>query len=443
MLDIKTVSVVGANGTMGSAIAGLVAAFGNAKVFLICRNLDFALGAVDIAADCVKAGSVRRRLIPKTYEDFESCISQSDWVFESVVESTEIKSQVLKRVSQCRKPGSIVTTGTSGFSINELAQNFDKGGRAGFFGTHFFNPPYSVPLCEVICSEDTEKSMVSEMKAYLKDVLYRDVIEATDTPGFLANRIGLHFLNKALQYSVKCKKEGGIDYIDSILGPFTGRSMTPLATVDFIGLDVHKASVDHIYANTADYDRAAFLLPEFVSDMVKKGTLGRKTKQGLFKLVVDEKGRKSLLVYDIESGDLRPIRKYSLPFANEMVACLKIGDYAKALQSLRNDASREAWICKHFLISYITYGLVISQGIAQTISDADIAMTCGYNWLGPVALMSALGGYEEVLKMAAEVDCEATLVKHLSGIEEKNKQALPPPFDYRKSLKASLSYQSF
>jgi len=438
MLNIKTVSVVGANGTMGATVAGLVAAFGNAKVFLICRKMEAAQQAVDVAANSVKADSVRARLIPKTYDDFEDCVSQSDWVFESVAEDTGIKSQIYKRIADCAKPELIVTTGTSGFSINELAENFGDSLKSRYFGTHFFNPPYSLTLCEVIRSKYTDAALFDAMRAYLEDVLIRDVIETTDTPAFLGNRIGFHFLNKALQYAVKYQAEGGIDYIDSIIGPFTGRGMTPLVTVDFVGLDVHKAIVDNIHAKSNDYDNEAFVLPEFVETLIAQGKLGRKAKDGLFKMEKAQDGSKQYLVYDIASGQLRLAKKYTHAFAKAMVDNLKAGCYAEAIGALKADTSKEAMLCKYFLVSYVTYGIVTAEQVSKKVTDADIAMTTGFNWVGPVALMQALGGFEEVLKLAKQVDESGILAKQLSGIREENKKAITPPFDYRKSFRANL-----
>ena len=437
-MDIKTVSVIGANGTMGATVSGLIAAFGDAKVFMVCRKMEAAEKAAEMAANSIKAGSVKGRLIPKTYDDFEDCVSQSDWVFESVAETVAIKSEIYQRIDKCRKPGLIITTGTSGFSINELAKNFSEDGQKRYFGTHFFNPPYSLTLCEVIRSEKTDPALFDEMSAYLKNVLYRSVIETTDTPAFLGNRIGFHFMNKALQYAVKRQDKGGIDYIDSILGPFTGRGMTPITTIDFVGLDVHKAIVDNIQQKSNDYDNAAFVLPEFVNELIAQGKLGRKVKDGLYKMVVNEDKSKQLMVFDIATGALRPVRKYNLPFANDMVTAMKMGDYEKAVKILKDDQSEEAKLCKFFLVTYITYSIVTAQSVSPQITDADIAMSMGFNWIGPVALMEAFGGYNEVLKMAEQVDFEGNLIKELKGIDEKNKKPMTPPYDYRKYFRANL-----
>jgi len=437
MLDIKRVSVIGANGTMGATVSGLIAAFGGATVFMICRRMEAAQQAAAVASDSVKAGSVRKRLIPKTYDDFEECIAQSDWVFESVAENTAVKSDIYKRIQNCKKPDLIVTTGTSGFSIEELSKNFDEQGRKRYFGTHFFNPPYNLTLCEIIRSENTDPVLFEEMRQYLEETLCRDVIETTDTAAFLGNRIGFHFMNKALQYAVKFQKEGGIDYIDSVLGPFTGRGMTPIATADFVGLDVHKAIVDNLKENSDDYDNGAFILPEFVKALISQGKLGTKTKDGLFKVVAGADKAKQFQVYDIREGTLRPVRKYEIPFAKGMVNALKTGRYEDAFSILKNDNTKEGMLCKFFLVSYITYSIVTAQSVSRSVTDADIAMTKGFNWVGPVALVKALGGYEEVLKIAERADMEGNMVEQLKAVRESIENAAPP-IDYRKFFRANL-----
>lgn len=439
-MNIKTISVIGADGTMGSKVTGLLAAFSNARVFLISLNKDLALKGVDAAVKSVKADAIRSRLIPKTYEDFEDCISCSDWVFESVTENMDIKMEVLKKTAACRRQDTIVTTGTSGFSINTLSQSFDEASRPYFFGTHFFNPPYSLTLCEVIRSKDTNPELFDEMSNYLKNVIYRDVIEVSDTPAFLGNRVGFHFLNKALQYAEKYSREGGIDYIDAILGPFTGRDMTPAATADFVGLDVHRAVVDNIYNNSEDYDHEAFVLPGYVARLIEEGKLGRKTGEGLFKSVEVDKGQKRHMVYDIETGCLRSLKKYNLPFAEKMVSQLAVGNYSEAIKLLKTDMSKEAMICKHFIVSYISYGIDTAQAISPRITDVDTAMSAGFNWIGPIAFLQALGGFDEVLKMARQVDYDGNIVKRLSSIDEKRIITDGAVFDFRRYMRAKFAF---
>ncbi len=155
-----------------------------------------------------------------------------------------------------------------------------------------FNPPYTLPLCELTPTVYSDTELKEKLKEYLSKKLIRTVVEVKDSPAFLGNRIGFQFINEALQYAEKYKDNGGIDYIDALLGSFTGRTMAPLTTSDFVGLDVHKAIVDNIYENTNDYAHDTFILPDFVQKLVEDGKLGRKSGGGLYQLVKYDNGLK-------------------------------------------------------------------------------------------------------------------------------------------------------
>ena len=331
MISIKTVTVLGANGVMGRNIAGILASFGNATVYMVCRNLVDGEKAKEIAAKSVRADAVKKNLIPKTYDQLKECIIDSDLIFESVTEDIEVKKDVYTYISQYIRPKTIIATGTSGLSVNQLSQSFNKDIRKRYLGVHFYNPPYNMTLCEVIPSQHTEDSIRKEMKRYLEEVLYRDVVEVKDEPAFMGNRIGFQFINEALQYAEIYKEVGGIDYIDAILGGFTGRSMPPLVTANFVGLDVHKAIVDNIYRNTCDYAHHTFVLPNYIEQLILENKLGRKTGAGLYRTIVDETGKKIVEVFDILTKQYRPVRNYKFRFAEDMKEFLSNGRYKEAM----------------------------------------------------------------------------------------------------------------
>ena len=299
-MKINTVTVIGANGALGIGVASIFASFGNAKVYMIARTLEKSNKAIEKVGDSVRAHSVCENLEPKTYKDIKECIERSDLIIETVVEDLNIKKKIHSEINKYKKSIAISSSVTSGISINELSKCYSKANKGNFFGIHFFNPPYNLQLCELIASNDSNKMIERELKGYLESNLYRKVIRVKDTPGFLANRIGFQFINKAMQYAEKYKDEGGIDYIDNILGCFTGRNMPPLYTANFVGLDVHKAIVDNIYLNTKDFANHTFKLPDFVNELINDGRLGEKSKEGLYKDnndfvwdIADNKDRKS------------------------------------------------------------------------------------------------------------------------------------------------------
>lgn len=401
-MEIKTVTVIGANGTMGCNISGIFASFGNAKVYMACRSLEKAEKAVTRAAKSVRAEAIAENLVPATFDDLPQCVSESDLIFESVSENFETKQDIIDRIAAHVRPDAILATGTSGLSIDKLAEMYPENLRPRFLGMHFFNPPYMMTLCEIIQSEYTNKEMAAFLMDYAKRKLVRTVVNVADTAAFLGNRIGFQFINEACQYAEMYKDNGGIDYIDAILGQFTGRNMPPIATADFVGLDVHKAIVDNVYANTKDYARSTFILPEYMQKLIDEGKLGRKVKQGLYKTVVDESGKKTQYVFDIDSGEYREKIRYNFPFAKKMIDFLHQGDYRQAFDSLKHNHSIEAEICLSFLIKYVLYSITVVKLSSDDIHAADAAMATGFGWVPPLAVVDALGGKEEFMKLAQQ-----------------------------------------
>lgn len=433
-MRVKTVTVIGANGTMGCNVSGIFASFGDARVYMVCRSMDAAIKAKEKASMSVKAEAIACNLVPKTYDDFEECISSSDLVFESVAEDIGIKMDVYARIVSYLRNDAIIGTGTSGLSINELSDCFDDKTRQNFMGIHMYNPPYNMTLCEVIPSAYTDSNVLSDVKKYLNNVLYRKVVEVKDKPAFMGNRIGFQFINEALQYAEIYKDNGGIDYIDSILGPFTGRSMAPLVTSDFVGLDVHKAIVDNVYNNSDDYAHETFIMPDFAKRLIDENKLGRKTGCGLYKSVPGSDGIKTIYVYDIVSGDYRPRNRYVFPFAIQMISDLKVGDYASAFAGLTDNHSIEADICLQFLIKYVIYGIVTTKSIGEDIHSADTVLAAGFNWVPPLAVIDAFGGKDAFRKLAHErLPAKLLSVIDIDGILRGTTQSL---YDYRPFFKA-------
>ncbi|WP_312370258.1 3-hydroxyacyl-CoA dehydrogenase family protein [Lachnoclostridium sp.] len=433
-MNIRTVTILGANGAMGWNISGVFASFGNAKVYMVCRDIEAAENAKLKASTSVKAEAIAEKLIPKTYDDLKECILSSDLVFESVAEDISVKKEVYQKIVQYIQPHTIISTGTSGLLINKLSMCFDENIRKRFMGIHMFNPPYNMTLCEVIPSTYTDVNLLANIKTYLKTVLYRNVVEIKDAPAFMGNRIGFQFINEAMQYAEMYKDKGGIDYIDSIMGQFTGRSMAPLNTADFVGLDVHKAIVDNVFNNTNDYAHKTFVLPEFAFKLISANKLGRKTGCGLYQTVVGPDGKRTINVYDIALGEFRARKNYAFPFVKKMIEEFKIGNYKEAFEHLINDQSLEATICISFLIKYVLYALVTTREIGENIHSADDVMATGFNWIPPLAVIDAFGGVETFKyiaqkKLTLEFLSQINLNDVLRDIPKSN-------YDYRPFFKA-------
>lgn len=433
-MKINTVTIVGANGTMGANVSAIFASFGNARVYMVSRDIEKSKKAMVRAGKSVRADSIVRNLIPADYTMLPSCVAESDLVFESAAENLELKIRLHTEIGRSLREDAVACTGSSGLSITRLAECYPDNVRSHFFGVHLFNPPYQLTLCELTASPYSDMSLYASLKEYLSEKLHRTIAESKDLPAFLGNRIGFYVMNEALQYAEKYQDNGGIDYIDSLLGPFTGRTMAPLTTSDFVGLDVHKAIVDNIYENTNDYVHEKFVLPKFVQELIDEGRLGRKTRQGLYQLLRNDSGEKRLLVYDIKTRQYRDVIHYSFPFAMEMKSALRDGDYERAFRALIDNRSLEADICLRFLLRYIVYALYTAEHVGYDLRVADDVMATGFTWCPPFAMMEALGSVCDLgalMKQRLKPDIlENVDIDHIISEQIKSK------YDYRIYFKA-------
>ncbi len=437
MLKINTVTIIGANGTMGSSVAGIFASFGNVKVNLVSRTIEKSKEAVGHVVNVVRSDSIRNRLFAKTYVDLPNCISESDWIFESVSEDFNTKKDINDIIAKYRKSGTIVSTGTSGLSLEKLKLSFDIEGQSLYFGTHFFNPPYNLLLCEIITHETTDKLILNKLKLYLEQKLLRKTVILKDSPAFLANRVGFQFLNEVAQFAEIYKEYGGIDYIDAIIGPFTGRGLPPLTTIDFVGLDIHKAIVDNLYYNTNDCFHSSFRCPQYVEKLIINNKLGKKNGEGLYKTTQNEMGRKDVLVYDIEKDEYRKKNTYNFDFVNKIVSSFRNGNYNDFSNILLKDNSQEAKICKYFLFSYILYSQLITRELKINSNDVDTAMAYGFNWVPPFSLLKLLGNICINIHELSNDEVFSNIIKRFeltNNLTEDNKTII----DYRKFLIAKI-----
>ncbi len=440
MLNVKTVTVIGANGTMGRNIAAIFASFGNAKVYMVSRDLKKSEKAKDKAFRSVRAESITANLIPADYSMLEECVKESDIVFESTAENWETKNSVTDLVAAAAEKYSeeckdtLFCTGTSGLSITKLSERFSEKFRKNYMGMHFFNPPYSLTLCELTPTKYSDRELFEAAKDYCANILFRTVIEVKDSPAFLGNRIGFQFINKAMRYADIYQDNGGIDYIDAILGAFTGRSMAPIVTANFVGLDVHKAIVDNIYENTDDFAHEDFILSDYAQKLIDDGMLGRKAGGGLYKTEVVASGVKLHLVYDISTGNYRKTMKYTFPFKEKMIALIQEADYDDAFHILKTNKSQEAKICRDFLINYVLYSLRATELVGYDIHAADDAIASGFSWCPPLAMIEAFGGVDEFRAL-----CKANLTpEEIEKIDVDHllSRVEPSKYDYRRFVRA-------
>ncbi len=433
-MQIKTVTVIGANGTMGANISGIFASFGDAKVYMVGRDIEKVKTARERAAKSVKADKVAENLIAADYSMLEKIIPESDLVFESVAENMQVKTEIYNTIIPYLKDDAIICTGTSSLSVNAFAKLMPNNLSSRFFGVHFFNPPYNMPLCELIAADCSDKQLFEELENYLRHSLVRKTVPVKDAPAFLANRIGFQFINHAMQYAETYQNKGGIDYIDAVIGSFTGRAMPPLLTADFVGLDIHKAIVDNLYENTNDLFNDTFELPEFAKVLISENKLGRKTSGGIYKteIIEDKKVRK---IYDIKTNDYREINRYDIPFANKMKQQMRNGDYIDAFKTLVSEKSEDSEFCLALLVEYIVYSVLTAEKIGYNINAADAVMAEGFNWCPPLALAGVLSKVVDLKQLFTE-KLDATVLDKID-VDKLVGLICDSDYDYRPYFKIS------
>ncbi len=426
-MKIESVAILGGNGTIGSLMCALIAGFGNANIYLISRDkkkLDQKL--LERIYSSIKSDSISNKIILCNYEEAKEILGKCDWVFESVAENYEVKKSVYKLVDEFAKEDAIITTGTSGLSVNELSTILKDKRKPYFFGTHFFNPPYHMTLCELIANKYTDKTLLKDFREYLGTSLLRTTIIVNDKPAFISNRIGFKLMNDLLLLADKYKDKGGIAYIDSLFTGYTGRNMAPLATIDFVGLDIHKAIVDNIYNNTEDEFKQSFCLPEWFNWLVENGFLGNKSKQGLYK--------ENDLVLDIKSKQYNKKENYCNEAIKKINSYIKEGNYIEAYKNLFDCSTEEKEIVVKVLIEYIVYSLYISKYVAEKIEDCDDAMATGFGWCPPIAFKELIDKVTDFRKLCTKYIGKAVMEKY--ELYELISQLPKSKYDYRKYIKA-------
>ncbi len=300
----------------------------------------------------------------------------------------DLKRDLHAKLAAHARPDAIVTTNTSGLSINGMSAGLSREHRRRIFGTHFFNPPRYMRLLEIIPTTDTDPALLDDFAAFGESVLGKGIVRCKDTPGFIANRIGCFTMQHLHWLTVE---EGlGFDEVDAITGPAMGRPKSATYRLgDIVGIDL-LAQVGKNFAAQLkdDADAAVFRRPEFIEEMVKRGWWGEKKGQGFYKRLKTGKGSE-ILTLDYKTMEYRPRREAAFP---SLSALTKLPDPAERLRALcaaGNQAGEFAW--KH-LSAVLCYTANRLTEIADDVATVDRALRWGFNWeLGPFETWEALG----------------------------------------------------
>jgi 3-hydroxyacyl-CoA dehydrogenase len=401
MREIRKVVVLGANGTMGAGSAEVFAA-GGCEVTLLARSADKAQAGLEAAQGMAKSATIGKLMSVGSYDaDLEKAVAEADLIFEALAEDLAIKKEFFARVTKARQPDSIVATVSSGLSITEMAAAGDDSFAKHFLGIHLFNPPNVIVGTEVIPHAGTDPALVAPIVEMLESRFGRVVTLCRDLPAFAGNRVGFKVLNEVAQLA----EEHGIAYMDYVIGPYTGRAMPPLATVDLVGLDVHKAIVDNVHENTKDEAHDKFALPAYVDKLIAAGHLGNKTAAaGGFYRRAKEDGKNVRYVLDPKSGEYRPPVEAvvePVPFIEEMCKLHRVGRYREAMKIFVEAKGVEADLARKVIFGYVSYALnrVGGAEVVREPRDVDLIMGFGFNWAPPTVLADVIGIKETIAQI--------------------------------------------
>jgi 3-hydroxyacyl-CoA dehydrogenase len=393
------VVILGASGAMGSTAAAVFAGAGY-HVTMLARDLEKARQGLEAAKNAARAEAVSERVSIGAYDrDLARTTAEAALIFEALAEDLSLKREFFAKIDQLRNPDSIVATNSSGLSISAMASGASASFRSHFFGIHLYNPPQVIVGTELIPHPETTPALADQVRRTLARRLGRKVIVTKDRPAFVGNRIGFRVMNEAAHLA----EEHGVAFIDYVAGPHTGRAMAPLATVDLVGWDVHKAIVDNVHANClADAARAHFRLPDYMSRGIGEGRLGDKTpdKGGFYRRA----GGRTVEVLHPRTGTYQPfIPPRPIEFVERMKSLNRVGRYRESMAVLAHATGPEADLARRFVLGYVSYALGLVGEVAQTPADVDTIMSYGFNWAPPCAIVDLIGPRETADMLARYV----------------------------------------
>jgi 3-hydroxyacyl-CoA dehydrogenase len=327
-------------------------------------------------------------------EDDIKRLSEVDWIIEVVVEKLEVKKIVFEQIDRYRKPGSIVSSNTSGISVEAMAEDRSEDFQKHFLGTHFFNPPRYLKLLEVIPTKLTDSKVLEFMKVFGEDVLGKGVVVAKDTPNFIGNRIGTYGLLVTVQEMLK----GGysVGEVDSVTGPLIGRPKSAtFRTLDVVGLDTFIHVANNVYEQVEGKEKDVFEVPDFMKKMFENGWLGSKSGQGFFL----KKGKEIL---ELDPNTLEYVERKKLSSASLELAKQAKGT-ANKMKALVYAEDKVGTLLWNIFAPVLSYSAELVGEIADNIVAIDNAMKWGFGWkTGPFETWDAIGVEQSVNRMKNE-----------------------------------------
>jgi 3-hydroxyacyl-CoA dehydrogenase len=375
--------------------------------------------------------SLARLVTVGNFEDDLKRLSDVDWIIEAVVENLDIKRALLKKVEAIRKPGTIITTNTSGLPVGKIAEGFSDEFRRSWFGTHFFNPPRYMRLLELIPTPEADRAAIDAVARFCDIHLGKGIVLAKDTPNFIANRIGTFSVLNVIR--LMQEMDLSIEEVDALTGQAVGwpKSAT-FRTIDLVGLDILSHVVSNMTQNVHD-ERSDLKLPDFFRQMLERKWLGDKAKGGFYKKSAGrgtapssaEGSKEERLALDWKTLEYHPVKKSKFPSLEMAKNVEQAGPRLRMLLGLDGGGPQKGDKAGAFLWSALsdlwTYSANRIPEISDSIIEIDRAMRMGFNWeLGPFELWDAAGVEATVARMKKEDQPIAANVEHLLAAGKKS-----------------------
>nr|MBP9796760.1 enoyl-CoA hydratase/isomerase family protein [Chitinophagales bacterium] len=413
---IKKVAVLG-SGVMGSRIACHFANIGVQTILLDILNPklekdnasdknsrnklvnDSLQMAVKQNPSPIYSQKVLKLISTGNFEDDLNKIKDCDWVIEVVIENLEIKQQLFEKVESFRKPGTLITSNTSGIPIHLMLNGRSNDFQKHFCGTHFFNPPRYLKLLEIIPTPETDTEVVNFLMDYGDRFLGKTTVLCNDTPAFIANRIGVFSIMTVLKTMEKLSLS--IDEVDALTGPISGRPKSAtFRTADVVGIDTLIKVAKNTYdASPNDESRDMFIIPSYINKLIENKWLGDKTGQGFFKKVKGADGKSEIQVIDLNTFEYKPTTKAK--FATIDTA-KPIDDLKERIKILHSGTDKAGEFYRSITYNVNAYVSNRIPEIAGEVYKIDDAMKAGFGWeMGPFETWDILGVQKTLSAMEA------------------------------------------
>jgi 3-hydroxyacyl-CoA dehydrogenase len=445
MKCINKVAILGA-GTMGARIAAHFANAGVPSYLLDIVPGDAAPGAGSATRNKIAAAgldaakkskpaafmdaSLARLVTVGNFDDDLKKMAEVDWIIEAVVENLDLKRALLQKVEAVRKPGTIVTTNTSGLPVGKIAEGFSDDFRRSWFGTHFFNPPRYMRLLELIPTPEADPAAIDAVSHFCDVQLGKGVVLAKDTPNFIGNRIGTFSVLNVMR--LMQEMDLTVEDVDALTGQAVGwpKSAT-FRTIDLVGLDILGHVVGNMTANVHD-ERSDLRLPDFFTQMLERKWLGDKTKGGFYKKAKGGEGQEDeRMALDWKTLEYHPRQKPKFAALDMAKNVEDTGARLRMLIGLEGGGPQKGDKAGAFLWSALsdlwTYSANRVPEISGSIVEIDRAMRLGFNWeLGPFELWDAAGVEVTVARLKKEGKPVAANVEKLLASSQKSWYADDP-----------------